>query len=317
MCGGGGAPRAPDPMVQAEAQIRMLKEQYALDEKQALAALERQKAQEAEERAQWTTDLGSNRAKSEAAIRAQFAKTGLDPMQYEDRIAQALDLAQSGLTYGQTPSFGTGLGENILRDIRGSQVKDYQRAINEWAPEGFSTNAFASTADDAIINAILGEQFGSASDSILRARDRGTLNDAGFRYAMDNLNTQKQAAMARLQDMGGGILEGYRGSLDDIVKNARTGAGTWDFGDTFDPNFYRTQAETRQSELGGRLEGDIRNAIGGEQFFNTTDLIQKGGIGQGAQNTGLGSQSGGLMAAITQRKSEEEKQRGLGTQGSF
>lgn len=318
MCGGGGgAPAAPDPLRQAQAEIEVLKQQYALDERQALAALEREKAKEAEQRAQWQTDLGANRARTEAAVRRRFETTGLNPLDYEDRIRDALDLAQSGMTFGSTPTFSTGLGDDLLGDIRQSQVRDYQRAINEWAPEGFSTNAFASTADDAIINAILGEQFGAASDSILRARDRGTLNDAGFKYAMDNLNTQKQAAMARLQDTGGGILEGYRGSLDDIIKNARTGAGSWDFGDTFDPNFYRTQVETKQGELGGRLEGDIRNAIGGEQFFNTTDLIQKGGIGQGAQNTGLGSQSGGLMAAITQRKNEEEQKRGLGTQGSF
>jgi hypothetical protein len=317
MCGGGGAPRAPDPMKQAEAEIKLLQQQYDLEERQALAALEREKAQEAEDRAQWQTDLGAGRSRAQTAIGQQFERAGLSADDYMDRITAALDLAQSGMTYGQSPTFGTGLGEQILGDIRSSQIKDYQRAINEYAPEGFTQNAFASTADDAIINAILGEQFGTASDAILRARDRGTLNDAGFKYAMDNLNTQKQAAMARLQDTGGGILEGYRGSLDDIVKNARTGAGSWDFGDTFDPNVYRTQLETKQGELGSRLEGDIRNAIGGEQFFNTADLIQKGGVGQGATNTGLGGQSGGLLAAITQRKTDEEQQRGLGTQGSF
>lgn len=318
MCGGGGsAPAAPDPMAQARAQIEVLKQQYDMDERQALAALERQKQQEAQDREQWQSDLGTSRANTERSIRDQFSKTGLDASSYEDRIMSALDLEQSGKSYGSTPTFSTDLGKTILGDIRGSQIKDYQRAINEYAPEGFSTNAFGSTSDDAVINAILSEQFGTASDSILRARDRGTLNDAGFQYAMDNLNTQKQAAMARLQDTGGGILEGYRGGLEDVAKSARTGAGQWDFGDTFDPNFYRTQLETKQGEYGSRLEGDIRNAIGGEQFFNTNDLIQKGGVGQGAQNTGLGSQSGGLMAAITKRKTEEEQQRGLGTQGSF
>lgn len=317
MCGGGGAPRAPDPMAQAEAQIKLLQRQYALDEKQALAALEREKASEAEDRAQWETDLGTGRSRAQSAIGTQFETAGLNADDYMDRITAALDLAQSGMSYGQSPTFSTGLGDDILGDIRGSQIKEYQKAIGGFAPEGFTQTAFASTSDDAIIDAILGEQFSAASDSILRARDRGTLNDAGFRYAMDNLNTQKQSAMSRLQQTGGGIIEGYRGSLDDIVKNAKTGAGSWDFGDTFDPEVYRTQLTTKQGELGGRLEGDLRNAIGGEQFFNVADLIQKGGVGQGAQNTGLGSQSGSLLSAITQRKTEEEQQRGLGTQGSF
>jgi hypothetical protein len=304
-------------MAQAEAQIKILQQQYDLDERQALAALEREKAQETADRAQWQTDLGAGRSRADAAIRKQFETAGLDAETYEDRINAALDLAQSGLTYGQSPVFGTGLGDDILGDIRTSQVKEYQKAIGGFAPEGFTQSAFASTSDDAVIDAILGEQFSAASDSILRARDRGTLNDAGFRYAMDNLNTQKQAAMSRLQQTGGGILEGYRGSLEDIVKNAQTGAGSWDFGDTFDPEVYRKQLETKQGELGGRLEGDLRNAIGGEQFFNVGDLIQKGGVSQGATNTGLGSQSGSLLSAITQRKTDEEQQRGLGTQGSF
>ena len=136
---------------------------------------------------------------------------------------------------------------------------------------------------------------------------------------MANLEQQRTAGNSRLQGIGGGVLDGYRSQLGDIAGNARTSAGNWDFGDTFDQADYGGQIANRTAELTGSLEGDIRNAIGGEQFFNTSDLIQKGGIGQGAQNTGigLGSQSGGLLKAFGDRKSDGDKARGLGSTGSF
>jgi hypothetical protein len=317
MCGGSKTIAAPDPLKQAEAQIQQLEAQYRLDQQAQEKAYERQLMDQTREREQWGQDLNTSRSATQSAIERMFQEKGLDLDQYGDRIGGALDREQAGITFGSTPAFSSDIGSNLMSDIRNQQIKEYQRSIGEFAPEGFNQKAFGSTADDAVIEAILGEQFGAASDSVLRARDRGTLNDAGFQYAMANLENQRKAASARLQDTGGGILEGYRGELGGIAENARTGAGSWDFGDTFDPTQYRTQIEQRQGELGGRLEGDIRNAIGGEQFFNVNDLIQKGGVGQGAQNTGLGSQSGGLLAAITDKKKNEEQARGLGTQGSF
>lgn len=318
MCGGGGAPAAPDPLKQAEAQILQMQEQYRLDQAAAERAYEQRLADEERQRGEYNEALSANRANAYSNIGREFERLGLDTGEYDDRINAALDLAQQGMTFGNgNNTFSSDIGSNLISDLRNEQIRQFQRGINEFAPEGYSNTAFGSTADDAILDAILGEQFGEASDAILRARDRGTLNDAGFRYAMDNLNTQKAAASSRLQGIGGGILEGYRGQIDDILGNARTGAGNWDFGDTFDPETYRDMLETRQGELGSSLEGDIRNAIGGEQFFNTQDLIQKGGIGQGAQNTGLGSQSGSLLGAISQKKKDEEQQRGLGTTGSF
>lgn len=316
MCGGGGV-EAPDPVAQAKAEIMRLQEQYRLDQQRADQEYARQKEQEAADRAQWETDLGNARTTTRGLIDQQFTDAGLDVADYDSRIRSALDLAQSGIAYGSSPTFSTELGSEILGDVRDAQIKDYNRGLDAFAGQGFADEAFGSTADDAILEAILGEQFGEASDSILRARDRGTLNDAGFQYAMDNLNTQKTAARSRLEDIGGGILGGYRDELNTIGSNARNAANNWDFGDTFDLQGYQDSLTNKQNDFSGRLEGDIRNAIGGEQFFNTNDLIQKGGVGQGAQNTGLGAQSGSLLGAITDKKKEEEQERGLGTTGSF
>lgn len=318
MCGGGGsAPQPVDPLRQAEADLQVLREQYQLDAQQAEKAYERQKMQEAAEREQWGQDLSQSRLATQGSIEDLFMQRGLDPTEYAPRIGSALDRAQAGIAFGAQPVFSGDIGDTLLEQLRNEQIRGFQRSVNEFAPEGFATNAFGSTSDDAIIEAILGEQFGEASDSVLRARDRGTLNDQGFQYAMTNLEQQRRAAAARLQNLGGGVLEGYRGQLQDLADTARQGAGSWDFGDTFDPTIYRTQLEQRQGELSDLLEGDLRNAVGGEQFFNVADLLQKGGVSQGATNTGLGAQSGGLLTAIADRKKQEEQQRGLGTTGSF
>ena len=319
MCGGGGSSvKAPDPMQQARADIQRLQEEHRLRQQAEAEARQYQMQQEQQQRAQFGEALGANRNNAYGNITNEFTRRGLNPQEYEDRINAALDLEQQGMTFGTgRNTFDSSISNKILDDIRNEKVRGYQSTVNEFAPEGFADQVFGSTADDAVIQAILGEQYGTASDSILRARDRGTLNDQGFQYSMSNLDQQRKAAEARLQQMGGGVLEGYRNDLRGVADNARTGAGGWDFGDTFDPDFYRTQIEGKQGELGGRLEGDIRNAIGGEQFFNISDLIQKGGVGQGAQNTGMGSQSGGLLAAFSDRKKQEEQDRGLGTQGSF
>jgi len=318
MCGGKSSTvAAPDPMKEAEAQIKQLQAQYDLDQKASVAAAQQAAAKEAEDRSQWTADLGASRNQALSGIKNLFKSKGVDSSDYMDRITAALDLEQGGKAFGGSTGFSSSLGNTVLDDIRNATIKQNQQAISKFAPAGYSDNAFASTADDAIIDAILGEQFGDASDAIMRARDRGTLNDVGYDYAMKNLGTQRTAANSKLQDIGGGILGGYRTSLDDIVKNANTAAGSWDFGSTFDPNTYQKQLTSKQSDLSGGLEGAIRNAAGGEQFFDIASLIQKGGIGQGATNTGMGAQSGSLLSAIKDRKTDEEKERGLGTQGAF
>lgn len=315
MCGGGGY-SAPDPMKQAEGEIKALQEQYRLQEETAIRAEERAAAKDIADREQWSTDLGGARGRAEQSIYNAFDQSGVGYDDYMDRINAALDLEQSGKSYGMDTAFSTDLGANILDDIRNAQIRDNKKAVGQYAPDNFGQSAFASTADDAVIDAILDEQFGGASDAIMRAYDRGTLNQQGFDYAMNNLNTQKSAAMSQLQDIGGGVLSGYRDQLQDVADSAYSGASSWDFGDTFDPSSYQSQLDTLQGELGGALEGDLRTAVGGQQFFDTSGLISKAGVSQGQQNTGLGG-SGGLLASLQDRKKKEEDQRGLGTQGSF
>ena len=315
MCGP-DSPDTPDPMEQAEADIERMRVEARLKQKEEQRARQIAAKQETQQRNQWTRDLGASRNAAYGSITDAFQDAGLSRVPYLDKINAALDLEQGSKSFGSPTGFSADIGENVLGDIRTDKVRELTGAVNKFAPEGFEQQAFGDTADDAILDAILSEQFGTASDAIMRAKERGNLNDAGFRYAMDNLNTQKAAGSSRLQSLGGGVLEGYRGQLGEIAERARTGASNWDFGDTFNPNTYSTQLAGRRRDLSGRLAGDIRNTVGGEQFFDINDLIAKGTVGQGAINTGLGG-TPTLLAAIEQRKKDEEAMRGLGTQGSF
>lgn len=317
MCGGGGGDvEAPDPMEQARADIERLRVEARIRQRDEQRARQVAAQQEARERAQWQGELGTARNAALRGVTGDFRTRGLNPNDYLAQINAALDAEQGSKSFGSPTGFSADIGESVLGDIRTGKVRELTGAVNKFAPEGFEQQAFGDTADDAILDAILNEQFGTASDAIMRAKERGNLNDAGFRYAMDNLNTQKAAGDSRLQSLGGGVLEGYRGQLGEIAERARTGASNWDFGDTFNPNTYGTQLAGRRRDLSGRLAGDIRNTVGGEQFFDINDLIAKGTVGQGAINTGLGG-TPTLLAAIEQRKKDEEATRGLGTQGSF
>ena len=321
MCGGGGgrAP-APDPVAEARAQMMVLQEQARLQAQQEAEARARQQAEEERRRGTFNERLTANRQGTLESTRQAFQGVGLDPMEYEDRIMRALDDRQRGLTFESgNADFGTDFGTNLLDTIRGERVRELTRAVNEFAPEGFATQRFGDTYDDAILDSILADRYQSASDQILRARDRGTLTDVGFDYAMRNLDTQRTAAASRLQDTGGGVLSRYRDELRGLADNARTGAQNFDFGSTFDPNFFRERIETRGNELSSRLEGDIRSAIGGEQFFDVNSLVQRAGVNQGPQNP-IGSAifaGGNRFDAINRQRDEEEQSRGLGTRGAF
>lgn len=319
MCGGGGSsPKPVDPAKQAQADIEVMQAEAAMRaeqerERQMREAAEREAAQQA-----FNQELMQERGMTRGSIDRRLTDRGLDPMEYDSAIMEALDLAAQAFTPDTGVNFSPDLPDRVLGEIRGDKIRGFQRGINEFAPEGFASNRFSDDMDDPFINSILADQYQEASDAVLRARDRGTLDDSGFRYAMDNLGQQRTAAESRLQDTGRGILEGYRGDLRGIADNARTAAGNWDFDSDFDLNHWQSMIDNRAGDMTSGLEGSLRSAVGGEQFFNWNDLINRGGKAAGAQNPGLGGGMGsGLLGAFAERKKKEEDNRGLGSTGAF
>lgn len=166
--------------------------------------------------------------------------------------------------------------------------------LDEFAGYGFDKQAFADTADDDIISRILGEQRGDALMSLDSSLARGKINQFGYDRGLQDLNNMFLSGQSRANDLGGGVLEGYRGQLRTVADNARNRAANFDFGQNFDVGGIQNELSGLRESLGGRMEGDILRAIGDTSFFDVSKLIGRAGERSGIitpTNTGVGSQS--------------------------
>lgn len=319
MCGGGGSspPPPPDPMEEARAQIAIEQERARIAAQQEAAARARKEAEQARKQQEFDANLGAARASGSQGALDLIGQRGLDVDYYDPLVAAELDRIQSTVP-NLAPNPGSYFVDDIIADAvlnreTGLQRQGFLNQFENFAPTGFAQEAFPSTADDAILDAIFAEQYEPASQNILRAFNRGNLSQQGYDLATENLGTFEPAARSRLQEVGGGVLEGNRQQLRDIASQGRTAAGAFELGQAFDPSTFESRIGTTTGELSGRLEGDIRSALGGENLFPIDSVIQKAQIGQGASNEG----SPALLAALSESRREKDKKRGLGQSGVF
>jgi len=316
MCGGGGnAPEPVDPQAQAQAQISIEQERARIEAAQRASELERQAAQR-------EIDIGDFNTSLDAAFQGALTRgsdvitgRGLNLDDFLPQLTSSLQSTRQSIPFlDPNPGsfFGPDIADIILNRAQDTQRRGFRNTLNEFAAPGFASDLFPGSADDAILSSILNEQFQPASDSLLRAFQRGNLTDQGFQTATSQLGSQREAADARLQDLGSGVLGDFRSELRDIAGTGFDRAGAFQLGETFNPQDVQRQIESRTSDLTGRLGGNIRNVLGGEQLFNIEDLITRGGISQGAQNP-----NSGLFDAFASRERERDKRRGLGSEGVF
>ncbi len=321
MPGGSGqsAPAPVDPFAEAQAQIQLERQRAALTEETRAAAELRAGVKREEDLGIFNTrlDQGFNSALQTGTN--FFEREGVDLDRFLPLLTERLNTTRQGVPElsSNPSSFFDALGTSqgvldtaLTRDRRG-----FNQDIDAFAGDNFANNLIPGTFDDSVISQILSEQFGDASAGITRARDRGSLSDFGFTSALANLEKQNTAAGSRLQDLGGGILETNRNALRDIGGQARSRADAFQFGDSFDPQSFGDRISSTFGEQQGRLEGDIRGALGGEGLFNIGDILARAGSAQGTQNNV--AQSPALLASIAQRDEERRASRGIGTQGAF
>jgi len=321
MPGGGGssAPDPIDPFKEAEAQIMLERQRAALTEETRVAADLRAGVQREEDLGIFNTrlDQGFNSALQTGTN--FFEREGLDLERFLPLLNERLTTTRQGVPElsSNPSSFFNPLitSQSILDTELGRDRKGFNQEIDQFAGQNFANNLIPGTFDDSAISQILSEQFGDASAGITRARDRGSLSDFGFTSALANLEKQNTAAGSRLQDLGGGILETNRNALRDIAGQARSGADTFQFGGDFNSAGFGTRINDLFGEQQGRLEGDLRGALGGESLFNIGDILARAGSAQGTQNNV--AQSPALLSSIAKRDEERRASRGIGTQGAF
>jgi hypothetical protein len=314
--GGGGHPQSPpppDPQAEAEAQMK-LEDHRAKIAADALALSEQKKADQlAADKVAFQGKLGGAYNTAETYGQGQLRNMGIeDTYGIMSSYKTALDRAK-GIVPELDPNpgqyFGTDLWENTLSGERTAERGALTRGYEAEVPQGFEQTYIPDTADDALIEAIIGGQYGEATEYLDRAKARGSLNDVGYGTASTALKNAKAGAIAKGNELGLGVLETGRTSLKDIDKEARAGITNWDFGDTYDPTDWSGKIKTGASTFTSGLEGKLRNAFGETQFFDPEVFVAKGGKAQGAINPG----STALQDAMT----EEEKRRTAGSVGAF
>jgi hypothetical protein len=181
------------------------------------------------------------------------------------------------------------LWSQATSSTRGLQRSKLRRDYDELFPSGFDAKALPDEMDDPILNNILGEQTTEAQSSIDRARARGQLNDEAYNTAMKLFGKSQSGARSQLQDLGMGVLQKYRDSLNTEASNFRNRVENWDFGDTVDTVAERANYNSMLNRDRGKLRTDIEAAVGDRDFYNLDALLGKARAQNPNANTGVGT----------------------------
>lgn len=249
--------------------------------------------------------------------RDYFASRGLAPDQYGSLIDSIIgdtklkvpNLDVNPASYFTTDAFSAGLdnAQTVKRSNLTGQVN------SKFAP-GFDRSLIGDTADDSILESILGSQRTTAQQAIDFNKKRGVLNDTGYDAVQKELGGQENAARSTLTGIGDSILGKDRQHLLDIYGDAGKAASGYSFGQAEpDVNTYYKQAQDKATSDIGGLEGAIRASLGSTSLFDVPTLLQKGGTAQGPINL----QTTDAATALPFDPKKSNTKRGLGSTGVF
>ena len=311
MCGGGGGGyTAP-----ADNSLELERMRQA----EADRNREREDAKAAQLRAEQEAAFGTNLSNAEVSARNRAQRTltqrGLNPQDYMSLIEGAI-ADQRVMVPQRDPNpaqyYTDDFINNVLMNEQAGKRSQYIRDVDKVYSPGFENNLIQDTVDDPYIMDVLNTQRTAAQQQLDRAKARGNLDDTGYSGALSRLDEMFKAGTATGQKLGGAVLQGYKEKLRGIGDTARADAGRYELGGSFDPNVYHTQRDNTFKDITSNLEGDLRGALSGTNFFDIGDIITQGGIAQGATNPRLEQ-----PAILAQRKEKQDAQRGLGGQGTF
>ena len=290
--GGGGyvPPPQPTPAEQAEARISEMRaqEQMALErEAREQKRLEEQKAQR---RANNQSKFSVAKQNALDYGRSQLAGRTLDPADiaailsdYEGSVNRSANNFNEDAETFVDP-FDPSNFTTAYEKARGNRRSALTQQVRGFAGAGFEDEAFGDNSDDAIIDAILAEQQADTQANIDRAWARGTINDAGKTYAANELSKQAKRGRATANSLGMGVLSNYRSGLRSAADRLNERVSNYDLGDDFNLEAEQGRINSLRDRYKGSLEGDILNAIGDQQFFDSDTILGKAGQRSGVSN---------------------------------
>lgn len=308
MCGGDDAPRSPSPMQNARANVWEQQQRATMDETARAAQQARDETERTRKTGEFNTNLDSAYTRGLGYAQQRVGELGLNYDEFKDPITSEFERQRGSvpqLDSNPGAYFGDDLVNRVLGRVRDTRRNQYGQQVNQFAGDGFADKAVGNDFDDTELKGIYDEQYGDASSQLQRSFARGNLSPIGMSLAQKQLDSQGRAGMSRLQDLGGGVLSKYRTELGDIGSKARTSAGGYELGNTFNVDDYKQQIDSKKGEFGQRLTGDIRDATKGENVFNVDDIIGKAGVSQGTYNPATSSATAGsspIFGALSARK---------------
>ena len=291
--GGGGyqPPPQPTPQEQAEAREWEAAKEFEREQKRQDAIDAQTKIDKEAKDAAWLSGKNAAYGGAKTGATSRLNALGLsagDPYGVWEQVNNRYDTANNALAQGADYSgaFSSSIVDEILGSARTGQRNKYNTQFNTAVSPYYAEDEFGDTSDDAILASILDQQYGDALADLTASRDRGATNQATYNRALRDLDNAKYTANTDLQNIGRGIREDVIGDVGNRRQSALDAAANWDFGSVYDPT---QEAERIRSYAGGRktgLEGEIRGAVGGREFFDINSLLGKASAKVGNQSTG-------------------------------
>lgn len=274
MCGGAPAPEDNSAEV------------ARIEAQQARAEAERIRREERRDEKLFNRNLSGAFGTSLEAAKNYFNQQGISPDSYIGDITTAANSIRGSVPFlDQNPgSYFTGLGENTFKNLETGFRNKNLNTIDSILPQNFSTQRITNDVDDATIEAILGEQRGTAEDYLSNLLARGVVTNSGYQGGLKNLDRQAGSARASLDEIGRSLLEGGRGDIDQIITGAQQAASNLRLGQQFDPYSYKSQAQEELENFFSTLGNSFRSKAPTD-LFDTSGLAGVAGASQGAQNT--------------------------------
>jgi hypothetical protein len=294
--GGGGyqPPPQPSPKEQAEARDWEAKQDFEREQRrqEAIDAKDAIKKEAAD--TAWMS--GKNAAYQGALTGGTSKLQGLglssgDDYGVYDQFTNRINTANQSLAPGADYSgaFSPTILDELLGSARTGQRNKYNTAFSSQISPYFGEDQFGSTSDDAILSSILDQQYGDAMTDLEASRARGSTNQATYDRALRDLDRSKATANTDLQNIGRGVLEDIQGDIGTRRQAALDQAANWDFGTSYDPTAEANRIRSYAGERKGGLEGELRGAVGGKEFFDINSILGKAAAKVGNQSTGTGT----------------------------
>jgi hypothetical protein len=260
--------------------------------------------------------LTSARAKAQQNAELYLRQQGLDPTQYMPLINSEFDRIQGNLLPTDDPStaFGDNIASSVLQGEQNKKRNEFLRTVDAKFNPEFEREAIPSSLLDDAINSILGTQQQGAVDYLNRGKARGIYNDVGYNAGLSTLSNDAAMGRSDLSSLGSTVIDKYRGQLDTVRDKAYNAASGFELGGSnFSLDPYLGEFGDITGRANSNATGDLRNLVGGRNYFDFPSLTNAAGQAQGAMNL----RDTDVATALRERQRKNANSRGLGSQGAF